>query len=71
MLSRTVCRLSIFPTAFPSSAYHFGVKLLSLARFIKNKKASPYTAIDNGSSGVVPPLDKKTFFYEEFGWMRV
>ena len=62
MLSRSLRRLVKLPTAFPSSAYHFCVRMLSLTSFIKGKMASPYNAIANGSPCVVPSLDKITFF---------
>ena len=72
MLSRTHRRLFKLPTAFPSSAYRFCVRLLSLTSFFKVKVASPYIAIADGSPCVVPSLDRVTFFiYEEFGWNRV
>ena len=37
-----------FPTAFPSSAYNFCVRLLSLTGFFEGKVASPYFSIANG-----------------------
>ena len=55
-----------FPTAFITSAYHFCDRLLSLTSFIKGKVASPYIAIANGSSCVVPSLDRITFLLTKF-----
>ena len=62
MLSRTLRRLLKFPTVFPSSAYHFCVRMLSLTSFIKSEVASPYLVIANGSPCVVPSPDRLTFF---------
>ena len=63
MLSRTLRRIFKLPTAFPSSAYHFCVRLLSLTSFVQGKVASPYIAIANGSPCVVPSLDRTTFIF--------
>ena len=63
MLSKTLHRLFILPTAYQSSAYHFCVRLLSLTSFIKGKVASPYIAIANGSPCVIPSLDRITFSF--------
>ena len=63
MLSRTLRSLFNLSTAFPSSEYHFCVRLLSLTSFIKDKVASPYNAIANGSPCVVPSLDRITFLF--------
>ena len=72
ILSRTLRSLFKLSTAFPSSEYHLFVRLLSVTSFIKDKVASPYNAIANGSPCVVPSLDRITFFiYEEFGWITV